>query len=320
MMDFDYFVRKNKISNDNLDNYLGYIALYLNTKHALNVFRWFLSQHIDIDKVFNYLDNNDKPIRYNYVVYRLVSNGYEEIINKHLDYFTKNNNGLLELKDLLKSTDLNLSILNNYINDHHMIVLEEMLLSSAHISIKDMKEANLWDFYQELVKELLTHENVNYSDIKILGKGSFTTAYLIGSKVFKVGHKRKTFKIKNNKRFLKPLLRKEFIINDELSLCIEIVEELDMESVSKMDADMLEEELLKAGIGWYDKQVSNIGRLKKDNKIYYDDIDYVDKEATGYLDDNDEVLPKGSIAFADNDYIYEKDNAEYNPFIMKGKR
>lgn len=72
-----------------------------------------------------------------------------------------------------------------------------------------------------IFQEILDNENKKVSDIKYAG-GVFSNVFIIGSKVIKIGE-RNTFKIENNKRFLKPLLRMIIKINNK-EICIEITE------------------------------------------------------------------------------------------------
>ena len=58
---------------------------------------------------------------------------------------------------------------------------------------------------------------------------------------------------------------------------------------------------------WTDCHKCNVGILLKDNKVYYKDIDYIDKNATGYTSENKEILKKGDVVILDNDYIFTEE-------------
>ena len=119
----------------------------------------------------------------------------------------------------------------------------------------------------------------------------------------------------NNKRFLKPLYRSEILDNDKKSFlfCIEITEYVDTSNITKDDVYMIYKELREKGLVWSDCKESNLGRLIKDNRVYFNDIDYVSKKATGYDCDNSEVLKKGDLVIVDTDFIYDEEE-----FFMNG--
>ena len=170
-----------------------------------------------------------------------------------------------------------------------------------------------------IVKELSENENIDYNDICLLSKnGAYSIVYQIGDKVLKIGRRREVFTKKNNKRFLQPLYREEILNKDELNFlfCIEITERVDTTNITKEDVYQIYKGLRSQGLIWTDCKEDNIGRLLKDNKVYFRGIDKVDKVATGYLNDIDEILKKGDLVIIDNDYIYDEEefyNSNYFP-------
>lgn len=67
---------------------------------------------------------------------------------------------------------------------------------------------------------------------------------------------------------------------------------VDTLSVGLKDAYDMYKELRDQGLIWKDCDPDNIGRLIKDNQIYFEGIDHIDKNATGYIDCNNEILKK----------------------------
>ena len=80
----------------------------------------------------------------------------------------------------------------------------------------------------------------------------------------------------------------------------------------KLDNDKLYEfyeKLRNNGIIYGDLKNENIGILLKDNKIYYNNISYDDKNR-GFLNDCYDILEKGNIVIIDLDYIYLEDDKD----------
>lgn len=72
---------------------------------------------------------------------------------------------------------------------------------------KECDYENVMDVITKFVTELVEKQDLKYSDIKYLSSGSYSNAFLIGDKVIKIGRKRETYIIPNDKRILKPLIR-----------------------------------------------------------------------------------------------------------------
>ena len=100
-------------------------------------------------------------------------------------------------------------------------------------------------------------------------------------------------------------------------LCVEITEKVDTENVTHDDLYDIYTELRDEGLIWVDCHLSNLERLIQDNTIYYEGIEKVDINATGYLTDNEEVLKKGDIVIIDNDYIFTEE--EFQNLFKNGK-
>ena len=121
----------------------------------------------------------------------------------------------------------------------------------------------------------------------------------------------------NHRFFLKPLLRKELYSKDnECLCCLEIVEKINTNNISKEDVYYIYKNLRDDGLIWLDTYKANVGRLIRDNDIYFDGIDKVSINSTGYNNDNDEVLNKGDLVLVDNEYIYDYETSKNLPFII----
>jgi len=294
---------KRNIDLDNIEESYDYIIRNLNKKCDTPILSTLLIKKVNLDKLFDYLEKNDIRINYNKVVEKLIELEQKELVKKYFNYFWRNNNHLLEFRYIVRKLGVNLEGVNNHINQEQDLIIEEV----SNNSIKRLKEEKLYNFFKELIKELVENEKIDYSNIEFIAEGTSSKVFGIGSKILKVGIPKETFKIKNNKLFLRPLYRKEiYSIHDNTSLmCVEITEKVDTKNITEEDIYYVYKTLRDEDLIWLDHTKDNIGRLIRDNKIYFDGIDYVDKESTDYTTDNYEILPKGSLVLIDNDCIYD---------------
>ena len=233
---------------------------------------------------------------------------------KNINYFMRNNPSILSFKKIIKDSKIDTKLVDDFINGNPYIIITEI----TDNNVDYLKEEKIYDFFKILIDELLKNENKKYSDIEYINEGAYSKVYGIGSKVFKIGEGRDTFNIKNNKRYLKPLY-KTIIKSSYKDFCIEITEKVDTSNITDEDVYFMYKELRDEGILWFDATRSNLGRLLRDNKIYFNGIDFVDKESTGYTTDSFEILPKGSLVLLDSDRLYEADKyfetRDYNLFL-----
>lgn len=278
------------------------------------VLNYLLDKKVNLEDVFTIFDRRNIYIDFNIVAQSLIDLNQEEIIEKHLNYFFRENTRILDFKNIIKNTKININKVNNFINNNKDSVIKEI----TEETIDYLKDEKLYNFFKILIEELLENENKKYSDIELIGEGGFSKVFGIGSKVLKVGDERRTYKIKNNKLFLKPLYRTK-IETDYRNFCIEITEKVDTENITENDVYQVYKQLRDDGIYWDDAKITNVGRLLKDNKIYFDGVDFVDKESTGYTTDNFEILPKGSLVLLDVDHLYDADdffkNRDYDFYL-----
>ena len=237
-------------------------------------------------------------------------------LENNIDFFIDNCKSLILLKDELEKNNFSTNILNKInlkIDSNPDLVVYEML--NTCVNIDNIEEEKIIDYLKHLLNEVLKYEHKKYHDIKMLTPGAYSTVYQIGNKVLKIGSKRKTFKIRNDKRLLQPLLREEInsIINKaKVLFCIELEQAVDTKNINKEDVYLVYKDLRDRNIYWIDARENNVGRLIKDNKPYYWGISKVSKNALGFLNDNDEVLKKGDLVVIDSDYIYTEEEYDNN--------
>ena len=265
---------------------------------------------INVEDLVCYLDRNNIKVEYeNLLEVILNTSSKNNILSNHLKYFYNSNN-LIQVKDKLLEYDVSKNIvdkINEKIDNDFDIVLEKMV--SGKLDVEKLKQEDMFPFFKQIIDELLCNENLSYHEIKFLGAGYTSLVYEIGSKILKLGVPRKTFELKNNKRFLKPLYRKNIYDknNENILFCIEITERVATDNITVDDVYMLYKELRDEGLYWLDCSTWNTGRLIKDNKIYFNDIDTVNHNSTSYSNDEVEILKKGELVIIDNDYIFNED-------------
>lgn len=271
----------------------------------------FLMNHgVSANSIINLLDANNVAVDYNnFTVAMLEKTHNASLIMNNIDYFLLNNSKLLEFKKILVSFDYKLKYneeINDYIDTNPDLIIREIAIFNDTISVDVIEKEKYTSFLKQLIEEILQNEKLNYHDIEYLDSGYYSKVYKIGDKVLKIGNERKKFNIPFNKRFLKPLYRQNISSLDgkKTLFCIEITECVDTNDITDDDVYKVYKELRDEGLIWTDCKRSNLGRLKKDNKIYFDGITSVSKNSTGYLDDNDEILKKGELVIIDNDYIF----------------
>ena len=121
-----------------------------------------------------------------------------------------------------------------------------------------------------IFNEILKNEGKSIFDLKLIGRGSFSSAYNIGDKVIKLG-RLLTYKIPDDKRLLASILRSEFNIEDfNKSFFIDIMElvdtlsdNVDLSTAEKKEIvySIYKEERKKGNI-WADPRIDNIGILR----------------------------------------------------------
>ena len=303
------------------DNIKEIINDYLQGK--ADEIKLFSLYNTDLNEIINYLKNKNFIFNDNSLLKTLLKFPQDKkVIFDNINFFINNSKDLLGLKDILSripNTSGYIDKINEIFDNEQEKLIENITIQSTGLTLKELKEERIFDTIKIIIDELLKNENLKYHDIQNRGLGDYSKVILIGSKVLKIGKKRNNFTIKHNKRFLKPIYRQEIesIKNSGTLLCIEITEDVDTKNVSFRDVVDIYKELRDQHLIWTDCSLSNIGRLKRDNRIYFNHKISPDINATGYLSENKEILKKGEIVIIDNDYIYTEE--EFQKLFNNGK-
>lgn len=291
-----------------LDNCFSLMPYYLDD--ILDNDYIFAIRNIGCNKIIEYFKSNNVVLD-DIRLFRCLLNIYKDktdIVN-NIDYFIKNTISLLDLKELLIEYNIPGVDKINYIldTDREKLVLD-LVYPKTDLTIDILKQEKIYDTVKLLVEELALKENVHLHDIKHIATGGYSNVLQVGSKILKLGKKRKNFSIKNNKRFLAGFRGEiQSLYFDDVILTYEITEVVDTKHNGNINLYELYKELRDEDLIWTDCNKDNVGILLKDNKVYYKDIDFVDKNATGYTSENKEILKKGDVVILDNDYIFTID-------------
>ena len=297
-----------------------------NTNNILNIYpetevfnTWFVSFLIDNkynpDILLSYLSNNPHIKVSNYYLSLLILSGKyikDSSVSIYLPYLTKDNPKLLATKQSFLKEKIDTRVIDKVINENIDLLATEMIISINSVakdssnSVKNLYLKEL-PFIKQLIKELTKSTQINLSDIIPLTKGANNVPYKIGDKVLKIGSSRRTFNINDNKRFLKPLYRKDIKLDDKNILYLEITQYVDTNNITNEDVYQIYQELREQNIYWLDPKPENLGRLTKENRIYYPGITSVDILSTGYKTKDDTILPPGELIILDNDYIFTEE-------------
>lgn len=164
-----------------------------------------------------------------------------------------------------------------------------------------------------IVKEIAQNENVEFNDLKFIDYGYLSDIYQLGNKIIKVGDKRFTPRFPNNPYIVKPLLRREFPIDDKHSITIEICEKIKTNCCTEEDIYYIYKSLRDLRLVWTDPALGNIGKLIKDNCIHWHKNLKPSDEAL-MLDNyrGNIQLKAGDIALCDADCIYDENDFSIN--------
>lgn len=271
-----------------------------------------------IRNLFEYAKNNwknsnkiDELIifahRNNYLNYLLKDNTY-------LEYLLQNCSMLLQFKHISKKNiNAYQKIINKIKEDEKNYILQ--IITNELNFYKLNNKSNKYDFniLREIIfliiKEISENEHTKMHKIELIGHGDFSSVYCLGNKIIKIGRTRLTKKFPNNPYIIKPLLRKEFEIGENNSFFIEVCEKIKTNCCSEEDVYELYKKLRDIGLIWMDPKISNIGKLIKDNKIYWNKkLNPSDKALSLSKYKGNESLKKGNIIICDADSIYEEND------------
>ena len=133
-------------------------------------------------------------------------------------------------------------------------ILYKMLEIRSNIKIEEFNE------FANLIKETTKNEGLTLFDIKKINNGSYSTVYRVGSKIIKIGHRRRIDNIVDNNRILLP--------DTLVKLHSNIIEVTDyIEGKSDFSKDEIYEvykELRDQGVVWLDPTKDNLRRIDEE--------------------------------------------------------
>ena len=266
------------------------------------------------------------------VSYCLSQHCYIDIIYENIDFIIENKGmDLIDLKNIIskyfyydKKNEL-INKINSYIDKNKVFNIKETIATLySRIILKDITQTlneteikrldDILDIVTLLVEDIMKNENIKMSEINILGRGTYSYVLEIGNKVLKIGKKREIKTFPNNPYIIAPLLRKEFEINKDYSVFVEVTEKVDRKSrITEEELYELYKKIRNLGLYWHDVSVGNVGRLLKDNVRYWKEELPITDERLGlkkYI--GTETLKKGQIVIIDNDFISDSPSYSIN--------
>lgn len=295
-------------SKNKFDNFID--SNILKTLSTMNLKSSFYSSMLnrlneENQKIFlNILAENKCDISYSMVEYK---GNNKQIIYDNLSLFIENSLNLYALMNFVKDNSSALSKVKDYIDNNPEKAINSIFCETSNL-VK-MKDKTLKEVVKLIILDVLKNENAKLSDITYNG-GGFSRVLLIGNKVIKIGN-RDTKSFPNNPYIISPLLRKKLEFNGE-SCFVEVTERVDTsKKVSKEELYQLFKKLRNLNLVWTDIKESNVGRLKKDNIIYWRKIINPTEEVLGLDAKRGEtVLKKGDLVILDADFIYDENDLD----------
>ena len=271
------------------------------------------------------------PAQRNNLLEQLLSNNININYSKFLPYndtitFIKNNidiiythgGNIIDIKRLmeLKREDKFVSKINAYIDNNPYIMVNSIIdiLKTKILNNKKINFNKYRSFIFLLLDEISKNESTSISSTEFIGTGGYSAVFAIKTKVIKIGIERKTPHFPNNPYILKPLLRKTITI-DNIPIFFEVTEKVDtnINDITKEEIYKLYKNIREIGLIWTDVKIDNVGRLIKDNKIYwYENITPSDETLEFTKTIGNHQLKKGELIVLDGDYIYNENDHNIN--------
>ncbi len=218
-------------------------------------------------------------------------------------------NLIVFLKDYPKTQ----ALVKEYVNGHFIDVLRAFYCIRLDLKPEDLDEKDEFniEYLYNIVKQVTEYEHVNFGDIQRGVDGGFSTIFFIGNKVFKLGSNRAVELMEDSPYIVKPLARAKLLTNHEDEAFFEVtekVEALDADSITEEELYSFYKMLREKGIVWVDVRQDNMGRLLKENKLYWYEGTTYTSQSRGMLPcDDDTVLQAGDLVMLDNDHRYRED-------------
>ncbi len=281
---------------------------YLNNKRYFNDNLEIILGNIPNEYIFTLLTGNglDKKLIKKRTNFFKEKN--QDIINQFLIENKKEYIEFLFFPNKQKSN----TIIKNFGNETTEKI-EYTKTEKVDVNPKENKETeleNLTDLVLDLIEEILNHENLEYKDIKHIGGGAYSEVIKIGSKIIKIGKKRRSYNIPYDKTILQPIIRIDLSKISNLETTIEVMENVDTSIfISKEDLYEFYVSLRERGIVFADIKSQNLGVLLKENKIHWNKNISLDNENRGIQNTlEEETLKPGDIVILDTDYLYKEED------------
>ena len=168
-----------------------------------------------------------------------------------------------------------------------------------------MNDPALENVIRLLILDIMRNEKVNFSDITF-SEGGYSNVFFIGDKVVKIGN-RETKRFPNNPYIVAPLLRKELKSNGR-SCFIEVTERVDTSTpANKEELYQLYKKLRDLGLIWTDIKNENVGRLRKENVIHWNENLNPSLEVLTFSSERgNSTLKAGDLVILDADFIFDE--------------
>jgi len=296
------------ISNNHNDQNFKkmFLKKYITTEkscEACIIYMLKLKLHLDLlDENIDFILNNFKTLDLFDLKSRITSTKNEELINKI--------NATIEYN---KKENIITTIKNIYIN--HLEEYEDREyykdIEEETLNINDYQRLSaVLEVIYLIIEDISKNEQVPISNMQKINSGSFSTALLLGNKVIKIGYERGTETFPNNPYINAILLRKKIPINEIFSIFIEVTEKVDTSTlISEEELYELYKKLRDIHLIWNDISTANVGRLLKDNKVYWREELPITSEVLNLQQyRGNEILKKGDLIILDNDFIYDEND------------
>ena len=248
----------------------------------------------------NLLIENHCTIPYASIEYK---GNNKQIIYDHISSLLPHEQKLYDFMNFAKENPTVFSKIKEYI-DHHPDQAIHSLLFKIRV-LKSMDDPALEDVIRLLILDIMRNEKVNFSDITF-SEGGYSNVFFIGDKVVKIGN-RETKRFPNNPYIVAPLLRKELKSNGR-SCFIEVTERVDTSTpANKEELYQLYKKLRDLGLIWTDIKNQNVGRLRKENIIHWNENLNPSLEVLTFSSERgNSTLKAGDFVILDADFIFDE--------------
>ena len=298
-----------------LDDVVGVDYLLLvdkNTGDKINI--PFFGNNSIIEKIV-FVDSNNTIYNNEYVSEKLFNGEYIDSDVLEENKIKMFGNNIIDFEDRKK-------FIQRFFNRKSEFKYEDLFFSE-----KQKKEFE--EFFKLLIDDISDYCKKNDLDcsLSIIGCGLTSIVYSIGDKIVKIGKPRRNNKIPYCEHLLQPIINKDYEF-DGYPIHIEVTQKVvtfDKNSNfvhSERYFDIMEQiscDLMEYGIYCRDLNYKNIGILTKENKIYFDSInfDYATDDVTSIINNNN-LNPKveGEYVIIDLDCLEIVDIKKYARYLL----